>query len=164
MTRPANIQLYQEPATQLPGPPTEFNLGGNKYVLVSPEQQAPVVPYQHHQGPVIGGVPYVMTHEGYRPIHQAHSLGYGHGPAPYHAHSAHPPWLRNHYTRGTGILIGAACIGTVIFIVIAALFTLATWALAHLMAIALTVLSIFFGGLILLGKLASARHGHPIRK
>jgi hypothetical protein len=61
-------------------------------------------------------------------------------------------------------LIGAACIGVVLFIVTAALFTLVTWALANLMAIAVTVVIVFFGGLILLGKLASVRHGHPIRR
>lgn len=133
-------------------------------MLVTTEQQAPVVPYQHHQGPVIGGVPYVMTHEGYRPVHQAQALGYSHNPAPYHAHAAHPPWMRNHYTRSTGILIGAACIGTVLFIVVASLYTLAVWAVAHLMAIAFTVIFVFFGGMVLLGKLATARHGHPIKR
>lgn len=160
MTYP--IQPYQGAPTQLPGPPTEFNLGGNKYVLVPAEQQAPVVPYQHPQGPIVSGVPHVMTHEGYRPVHQAQALGYFQ--APYHAHPAHPPWLRNHYTRGTGFLIGAACIGVVLFIVTAALYALAVWAVAHLMAIAFAILMIFFGGMILLGRLATAKHGHPIRR
>jgi len=147
------VQPYQEPPSQLPVPPTEFNLGGHRYVLVtaSETQQAPA-PYQH-QGPIINGVPHVPGPHGYQPYQ-----------APYHAHPANPPWLRNHYTRGTGILIAAGCIGAVLFIVAAALFTLVTWALANLMAIAVTVIIVFFGGLVLLGKLASARHGHPIRR
>lgn len=145
------VQPYQEPPRELPHPPTEFNLGGHRYVLI-PTEQSPL-PVPQHQGPVINGIPHVPGPHGYQPYR-----------APYHAHPANPPWLRNHYTRGTGILIGAACIGVVLFIVTAALFTLVTWALANLMAIAVTVVIVFFGGLILLGKLASVRHGHPIRR
>ena len=153
------IQPYKEPPQQLPGPPTEFNLGGHKYMLVPTEQ--PQLPAAH-QGPVINGVPHIFGPQGYRPMHEAQAQGYV--PTPYHAHSAHPPWLRNHYTRSTGILIGAACIGVVLFIVFAALFALVTWALANLMSIAVTVIVIFFGGTIILGKMASMRHGHPIRR
>src|SRR5581483_5227656 len=107
-------------------------------------------------------------------LHQGHIINDANiaiEPPPYHQYQAHYlalaanlPWIRNHYTRGTGILIAAGCIGAVLFIVAAALFTLVTWALANLMAIGVTVIIVFFGGLVLLGKLASARHGHPIRR
>lgn len=155
MTYP--IQPYQDTPNQLPGPPTEFNLGGNKYVLVPAEQQAPVVPHMSMpHGPIINGVLHVPGPNGYQP--------YQIPQAPYHAHPGHPPWLRNHYTRGTGFLIGAACNGVVLFIVAAALFAIVTWAMANLLAIGITVLVVFFGGMAILGKIASMKHGHPMRR
>lgn len=159
------IEPYRPPA-EATAYPLKLEVNGATYVLaqgdghqvVDSYRQTYIQPAQAPVGPVLNGVQQVWTPQGYVPSQYAAVQ------APYHAHPANPPWLRNHYTRATGILIGAACIGTVLFIVIAALLTLVTWAMANLMTIALTIIMVFFGGMMLLGKLASARHGHPIRR
>jgi predicted phage tail protein len=140
------IEPYRRPEEAI-GYPLRLEVNGQTYILAQGEHQ--VIPAAVPQGPVVNGVQHIWTPHGYQP---------------YHAHAAHPPWLRNHYTRGTGILIGAACIGVVLFVAAAALFAVVSWALANLMAIGVTLLMLFVGVMVLLGGLTKARHGHPMRR
>jgi hypothetical protein len=148
------IEPYRRPEEAI-GYPLRLEVNGQTYVLAQGEHQIVPAQSQNHyppavpQGPVVNGVQHIWTPHGYQP---------------YHAHAAHPPWLRNHYTRGAGTLIGAACIGVVLFVAAAALFKVVSWALANLMAIGVTLLMLFVGVMILLGGLAKARHEHPMRR
>lgn len=159
----ATIEPYQPPrdATAFP---LRLDVNGATYVLAQGDgHQVDEFGYrqtlQHPIGPVVSGVQYARTAQGYRPLHEAQAQGYM-SPAPYHVDPGHPPWLRNHYTRGTGILIGASAIGVVLFIAAAALYAIVTWALANLMAIGGAIILIFVGLMILLGGITKARHGH----
>lgn len=143
------IEPYRPPpdATAFP---LRLEVNGATYVLAQGDgHQLDAYGYQQTARlPVLNGVPQTWTPNGYQP---------------YHAHPASPPWLRNHYTRGTGLLIGAACIGTVLAVVAIAIYAVVVAAIAHALAIGVALLVVFVGLMILLrGGLAYSRHGHPI--
>lgn len=145
------IEPYRPVQHQLPEPPSMFELGGHRYMLVPQEQQpavsvpAPSMP----AGPRINGVLHTWTPQGYQPYQ-----------APYHAHPAHPPWLRNHYSRGTGFLVAAGAIGLVLACVAIAFYAVIIAVMAHALAIGLTLVMVLVGVLILMGGVTKMRHGH----
>lgn len=140
------IEPYRPVQQQLPEPPSMFELGGHKYMLVPQDQQAVVpTPKLTH----INGVPHSWTPNGYQPYQP-----------PYHAHPAHPPWMRNHYTRGTGFLVAAAGIGLVLTCVGIAFYAVVVAVLANALAIGLTLVMVLIGTLILMGGITKMRHGH----
>jgi hypothetical protein len=101
-----------------------------------------------------------MTHEGYRPIHQAQALGYSHGPAPYHASPWAPPWVKNHYTRTMGILIGGSTFAIVIAVLGIGAYAIVSAAVHAAFMIGMVMFTFFIGTLMFLGALTRVKHGH----
>ncbi len=156
----AQVEPYsQEVITPIP---TTVVVGGEQYILASqgrPAQNLPVPAAQQHnlqhQVPRsdvarINGVEHLRTAEGWRPL-----------PSPYAPDPSQvPSWLKHPYTKGYGLLVAAAVMGVLTFIIGAALFAVVTLALANLVAIGTTILLIFVGGLVFMAFLTKARHGH----
>lgn len=159
MTYP--IEQYKEPPTQevITPIPTIVTVAGEQYVLASRGQNLPLpAPHLQHQVPRaevarINGVEHARTAEGWRPIEPTAS--------PYAPNPGQvPSWIKHPYTKGYGLLLAAGIMGTLLACVAVALFTLVTAVMAHALQIGMTILVIFVGGLVFLGALTKARHGH----
>lgn len=138
--------------------PTMVTVAGETYVLASRDGQAQNLPVpaaqQHalqHQVPRteiahINGVEHIRTAEGWRP--------YAANPGQV------PAWIKHPYTKGYGMLVGAAAMGVSLVVLAIALYAVVIAALAHALAIGLVVVVVFVGGLVFMGQLTKARHGH----
>jgi hypothetical protein len=58
------------------------------------------------------------------------------------------------------MLIGAAAMGVSLVVLAIALYAVVMAAVAHAFAIGLVVIVVFVGGLVFMGQLTKARHGH----
>lgn len=157
------LEPYQPPQDAV-GFPLRLDVNGQTYVLVQGDHNQTIQP--HHQppiqyGPRLNGVQQIWTPQGYRP---AQDIMPYQSDRPYHAHPGHPPWLRNHYTRGTGMIVGGAAIGVVLLCAGIAFFAVVTWVMAHAIQIGMALLSGFVGLMILLAGITKMRHGHPMRR
>jgi hypothetical protein len=150
------IEPYQQQEVITPIP-TVVTVAGETYVLASRSGQMQNLPIpaaqqhalQHHvpraEVAHINGVEHVRTAEGWRPIGST---------------SPGPTWIKHPYTKGYGMLIGAAAMGVSLVVLAIALYAVVMAAVAHAFAIGLVVIVVFVGGLVFMGQLTKARHGH----
>lgn len=152
-----NIDKYFPPRDVVARPvaPTTITVDGEQYVLASAGQQRSgtlVVPdntLQHHipRGTIqYNGEPYTLTPNGISPY----------APDPGQV----PRWIKHPYSKGFGIFVGATILGVFLLCLGIALYTLVTTVIANALAIGLTIVAIFIGGLVLLGALTKSRHGY----
>ena len=152
-----NLDRYLPPRDVVARPvaPTTITVDGEQYVLASTGQQRSgmlVVPentLQHHiprETIQYNGEPYTLTPNGVAPY----------APDPGQV----PKWIKHPYSKGIGILVGATILGVFLLCLGIALYTLVTTVIANALAIGLTIVAIFIGGLVLLGALTKSRHGY----
>jgi hypothetical protein len=148
-----------------PAVPTTITVDGSQYVLASAGQQrsGELSPQdntlQHHvpSGVIAyNGEPHIMTPNGiapYRPV------------SPYSPDSGQVPrWIKHPYSKGLSIFAGAAILGVFLLCLGIALYALVTAVIANALAIGMTIVAVFIGGLVLLGALTKSRHGYAPRR
>jgi hypothetical protein len=93
------------------------------------------------------------------------------GVAPYRPVSPYAPepeqvprWIKHPYSKGLSIFAGAAVLGVFLLCLGIALYALVTAVIANALAIGMTIVAVFIGGLVLLGALTKSRHGYAPRR
>jgi hypothetical protein len=155
MTYP--LEPYRPPQEVITPIPTTITVAGETYILAPRDGQSQNLPIpvaqqhalQHHvpraEVAHINGVEHIRTAEGWRPMPSA---------------GAASAWIKHPYTKGYGMFVAAAAMGVSLAVLAIGLYAVIMVAVANALAIGLVIIVIFVGGLVFMGQLTKARHGH----
>lgn len=158
-----NVDKYFPPRDVVTHPvtPTTIVVDGAQYILASNSQQQSGTlavqdnTLQHHLPSGVinyNGQPHIATPTGLTPYNPSF---------PYAPDSGQVPgWIKHPYSKGFGIFVGASIMGVFLLCLGIALYTLVITVIANALAIGLTIVVIFIGGIVLLGALTKSRHGY----
>lgn len=155
------LDRYRPPQDPVSAVPLTLIVNGEQYVLASAGQQRSgelavqdnTLPHHVPSGVInYNGQPHVVTPTGLTPYRTI---------SPYVPDPEQVPgWIKHPYSKGLSIFAGAAILGVFLLCLGIALYALVTAVIANALAIGMTIVAIFIGGIVLLGAITKSRHGY----